>query len=186
MQDAGPGNWQPPAQQPAEYVRTLAFAGVGKRVVAYIIDQVIVGVINFLVQIALAAAGLYRAGANGSVNYTGLLLALVIGLIVSAAYFIYQWTSMRATLGMRLFSMQIGTEGSGATITNEQAAIRWAALVLPGSLATILYPAGTVVVSLVELIVLIYYIALLVTTAQSPTKQGLHDRWAHTEIVEAA
>ena len=29
-------------------------------------------------------------------------------------------------------------------------------------------------------------IALLVTTAQSPTKQGLHDRYAHTIMVKAA
>jgi len=32
----------------------------------------------------------------------------------------------------------------------------------------------------------VWVIALLVTTAQSPTKQGLHDKFAGTVVVKAA
>ena len=39
---------------------------------------------------------------------------------------------------------------------------------------------------LIALASLIWTIALLVTTAQSPTKQGLHDQFAGTMVVKAA
>jgi N-acetyl-gamma-glutamylphosphate reductase len=43
-----------------------------------------------------------------------------------------------------------------------------------------------VVGALLLLASLIWTIALLVTTAQSPTKQGLHDQFAKTVVVKAA
>ena len=39
--------------------------------------------------------------------------------------------------------------------------------------------------ALAYLLSFIWFIALLVTTAQSPTKQGLHDRYAKTMVVKA-
>jgi uncharacterized RDD family membrane protein YckC len=32
----------------------------------------------------------------------------------------------------------------------------------------------------------VWFIVLLVTTAQSPTKQGIHDKYARTMVVKAA
>ena len=39
---------------------------------------------------------------------------------------------------------------------------------------------------LIGLAAFVWFIALLVTTAQSPTKQGLHDQYAGTVVVKAA
>ena len=50
----------------------------------------------------------------------GLLLA-VIYTAISAGYFIYMWTTMRATLGQRVLGLQVGNAANGATITQEQA-----------------------------------------------------------------
>src|SRR3972149_2848512 len=58
------------------------------------------------------------------------IIAFVIDIVVlaiSAGYFIYTWTSMRATFGMKALGMQIGNEGDGATLTMNQAARRWIA-----------------------------------------------------------
>ena len=52
----------------------------------------------------------------------------------------------------------------------------------------IIYLIGLIVVimAILSLLGLVWLIALLVTTAQSPTKQGLHDRYARTMVVKAA
>jgi len=47
-------------------------------------------------------------------------------------------------------------------------------------------PIATLIGLLLGLASFIWVIALLVTTAQSPTKQGLHDQFANTVVVKAA
>ena len=47
-------------------------------------------------------------------------------------------------------------------------------------------PASLNLGVIASLVSLVWFIALVVTTAQSPTKQGLHDRYAHTMVVKAA
>ena len=39
---------------------------------------------------------------------------------------------------------------------------------------------------LANLVAFIWFLALLYTTAKSPTHQGLHDQYAHTMVVKSA
>ncbi|MGH2477843.1 MAG: RDD family protein, partial [Candidatus Limnocylindrales bacterium] len=109
----------------------------------------------------------------------------VISVLIGAGYFIYTWTSMRATVGMKALGMQIGNAADGATLTQDQAIRRYLALAAPGIVGSAL--AGLPVIgALLSLLSLAWVIYLLYTTAQSPTKQGFHDVFAKTMVVKAA
>jgi uncharacterized RDD family membrane protein YckC len=92
---------------------------------------------------------------------------------------------MRATVGMRVLGMQIGNAGDGRTMTMDQAIRRWLALSAPAILSQVFQPLP-VIGWLIGLLGLAWYIYLIYTTAQSPTKQGWHDVFANTQVVKAA
>jgi uncharacterized RDD family membrane protein YckC len=114
------------------------------------------------------------------------LVTTIVYTLIGAAYFIYQWTSSRATIGMRVLGMQIGNAGDGATITMNQAITRYLAIFGPGLIAQLLGAFVGALGLVLSLAGLAWLIVLLVTTAQSPTKQGLHDRYANTVVVKSA
>lgn len=177
-----------PPVQPAQ-PSGLVYADVPNRVIAYIIDAIIVGLINAVLGGVLAGLGFNPVTVSPdltvSVNYAGVLIAGLIGLLISAGYFIYTWTTMRATIGMRLLGMQIGNAGDGATMTTNQGIRRYGAIAVPGILAQVLFPIP-VVGFVLGLLSLFWYIYLLYTTAKSPTKQGWHDVFANTQVVKTA
>ena len=168
----------------------LYYADVPNRIIAYIIDAIIVGIINGVVGVVLPSVISPNLNATNLgdlfvINWVGLIAHGVVSLAISGAYFIYMWTRMRYTVGMMLLGMQVGNETDGKTLTINQAAIRWALLYAPAGLSFSIF-AAPALGGLLVLAAFIWQIALLVTTAQSPTKQGLHDRYAHTIMVKAA
>ncbi len=170
----------------------LVYADVPNRVIAYIIDVVILVVINLIVGIILTAifgaATTVSITANGiatEVNWLATIVFALIGTAISAGYFIYTWTSMRGTVGQKALSMQVGNAADGRTLSQEQAIKRWIFLGGPIGLIQALTPVGGIGV-LVALLGLAYFIYLLWSTAQSPTKQGFHDVQASTVVVKAA
>lgn len=154
-----------------QYGRTL------DRVMAYLLDGFIIAiptvVIAFVVGISGFGAGMREEGIS--------LVGGIVGLGIHLLYFVSFWTgSSRATLGMRLMKLQIGDARTGAVPTVQQGLIRW--LALGGVLQFLeLVPA---LVGLGVLLILVWEITLLATTASSPTKQGLHDRLANTALVQ--
>jgi uncharacterized RDD family membrane protein YckC len=86
---------------------------------------------------------------------------------------------------MRILGMQIGNAGDGKTLTTDQAIRRYLALSAPSILAQVLFPLP-LLGALVGLIAFGWFIYLIYTTANSPTKQGWHDVFANTQVVKAA
>ncbi|MEA2630242.1 MAG: hypothetical protein QOE66_461 [Chloroflexota bacterium] len=160
----------------AEFV----YADVPNRIFAYIIDAIILFIVNVVVIIVLAGVGL-----GNSVFGVGSIILAIVGLIISGAYFIYTWTAMRGTVGMKALGMQIGNAGDGKTITMDQGIRRWIALGAPFTIAQVFNPIPGIGL-LISLAALAWVIFLLYTTAQSPTKQGYHDVFAGTQVVKAA
>jgi uncharacterized RDD family membrane protein YckC len=177
------------AQVPSAQTSGLVYADVPNRVIAYIIDAILVAILNFIIAAVLGGFGLTPVTVTPdltvSVNYAAALILGIVGLIVSAAYFIYTWTSMRATVGMRLLGMQIGNAGDGRTMTTNQAVRRFVALSAPSIIAQV-FAGLPLIGGVIGLLGLIWYIYLLYTTAKSPTKQGWHDVFANTQVVKAA
>jgi uncharacterized RDD family membrane protein YckC len=189
------GSWQgaPPPAQPAQTASGLVYADVPNRAVAYIIDAIILFVINLIIGIIVGSfLPATRVNPNATdifnvveVNYVSVLVTTLIGLAINAVYFIYTWTQMRGSPGQRMLGMQVGNAADGATLTQEQAIRRWIFLGAPFGLASALNPIPALGL-LIGLAGLAYFIYLLVSTAQSPTKQGFHDKQANTVVVKSA
>jgi uncharacterized RDD family membrane protein YckC len=187
MTDPTPATPTPATPTPATPTG-LVYADVPNRAIAYIIDIIIVGIVAAIVNGVLTGMGLssvtVRPDLRVDINYAGTLVQGVVGLLISAGYFIYTWTSMRATLGMRVLGMQIGNAADGKTLTTDQAIRRYLALSAPSILSQVLFPLP-LIGFIVGLWSLAWFIYLVYTTATSPTKQGWHDVFASTMVVKA-
>ena len=173
---AAPAPWAPVPvanQYAVPGAAGIEIAGATPRVVAYIVDSILLGILTgvlfgIVIRIAPNIGGAF-------------LLQAVIAIAIEAAYFIAFWTSdARATLGMRLLKLQVGNAFDGRKLDLGQAVRRWIAL--GGWLTALGYSQASAGFSGTAL--LLWSIVLLVTTAVSPTKQGLHDRFANSAIVQ--
>ena len=188
MDAPSPSTPAPSAPAPSAPTTGLVYADVPNRAIAYIIDIIIVAIVAGIIDAILNGMGLgvVTIDPNGiAINYAGAVVQGIVGLVISAAYFVYTWTSMRATVGMRVLGMQIGNAGDGRTLTTDQAVRRWLALSAPSILGQVLFPLP-LLGFLVGILALVWLIYLIYSTAQSPTKQGWHDIFAHTQVVKAA
>jgi uncharacterized RDD family membrane protein YckC len=169
----------------------LFYADIPNRAIAYIIDAIILFVGFLIVGAVVGAVGLrtttidFNSPTLVSFNpVVGLILA-AINLAISVAYFVYTWTAMRGTVGMKALGMQIGNERDGSTLTMDQALRRALVLFGPGAIAQAL-GGWSILGLLISLASFGWFIYLLYTTAVSPTKQGFHDKFVGSMVVKAA
>ena len=172
--------WTPPAPPTAVPGSAgLVYAGVGPRLVAWFIDGLVIAVP--VVLLATALVGVLSLDLRTDGALLGLLYAILV-VVIESLYFVYFWTSgRRATLGMRVFDLQIGSAVDGKTLTLQQAVIRVLALGYP--IGILAYVPGLQGVSS---LLILWEIVLLISTAIGPTKQGIHDRLAGSAIVQPA
>ena len=208
-QPPAPASWQqapqqpvppspPQSQQPPSWTASLTstapiagpagfvYGDVPNRSIAYIIDFIVLFIIGLVISIITLAIFGDKVGNTQSATMLSVLTYQVLWYALIAAYFWYTWTKMRATVGMRLLGMQIGHEVDGRTIDNNQAMIRVAAMFGPGFVAGVLSAFALGLGTIAQLVAFIWFLALLYTTAKSPTHQGLHDQYAHTMVVKTA
>jgi uncharacterized RDD family membrane protein YckC len=176
--------WAAPDAPRSEVAPGLVFAGTGARLVAYVVDLVIVGIATSIVAGAVGAGAATSTAATGATfdPSTAVVTPLfsIISVAITAAYFILSWSGgRRATLGQRMFAIQVGNAFDGLPLTTEQAVRRWLGLgAFLGALAVVPVLGG--ISSLAQFL---WVVALLITTVSSPTKQGLHDRFANSAVV---
>jgi uncharacterized RDD family membrane protein YckC len=191
---AAPSAWQAPAPvaAPAGPAPGLAYAGLGIRIVALIIDSILLWIVFLFVAIALGAiflTTLINGGVAGAI-IAGVLLAIA-NLVISAVYFIWAWTKpdLRASLGQKVVGLNTLNASDGATLTRPQAVRRWLFLFGFVAFASAMQSAlSTTDLStiglLIGLLAFAYEIFLLWTTYSSPKKQGYHDVQAGTVVVK--
>jgi uncharacterized RDD family membrane protein YckC len=150
----------------------LAPATVATRVIAYIIDAIILGLCGIVI------LGLIINDVTIVGNITRTIIYAVLGFL----YFGYTWTAWRASPGQRILGLMTVDATSGAALTWNQATMRWAFLFGPSVLNS-LFPVGGGLGAIVGLVILAYYIYLLYTTATDPRKQGFHDKQANTLVI---
>jgi uncharacterized RDD family membrane protein YckC len=165
----------------------LFYADLPNRIIAYVIDMILIGIVgivigaitgSFMPVVSIDLTGIHY-------NYIAAIINAIIGAAISAGYFVYMWTTMRGTLGMKVLNMQIGSEKDGATLSMDQAIRRWLAFGGWISIASALNPLPLLGI-LIGLVAFGYVIYLLYTTALSPTKQGFHDKFVGSMVVKAA
>jgi uncharacterized RDD family membrane protein YckC len=192
---APPVSWAAAPAAPVPGAAGFVYADVPNRIFALIIDGLILGVINIIIS-AIVAAVLgpqydIKLGANGfptgeiETNFLSAAVTVLVGLAVSAVYWIYTWTKMRGSPGMRVLGMQVGNVPDGATLSQNQAIRRWVALGGPLPIVQALNQLP-LIGTLIGLATLIYFVYLLYSTAKSPTKQGFHDKFANSVVVKSA
>ncbi len=192
-----PGSWQapPPTPQPqfqqapvaAGPAPGVAYSDLVTRIIAYIIDAILLSIVFWVVGIAILGGLLLTGGVAGAI--IGFLVLGVLYLAGSAIYFIYTWTTMRASPGQKVLNLETVNAADGATLTRDQAIRRWAFLFGPSALGTVANFAlgGTSIAilgTLVSLATLVYTIYLLYSASQSPKRQGFHDVQAGTVVIK--
>jgi uncharacterized RDD family membrane protein YckC len=174
-------------------------SGIGSRIVAWLIDTTLAGIIPALVSLSLFDfQGIVRrgieqaernpAGRLDTAVYTipvtlDYVLITLITLGIQYLYFVGFWTSRwRATPGMMGLSMRVVDAASGGTLSIVEATKRWVALGFPLALLA-LVAALQSAAGLLQFGLLIF---LFFTTVTNARRQGLHDRWANSLVIRSA
>jgi uncharacterized RDD family membrane protein YckC len=141
------------------------YGGIGKRLVARILDGLIVAI---PLSILFAILPGLRPG--------GMVYSVVAG-VAGFAYFVVLETSSGATFGKQILGMRV-TDAAGATITTDASFRRnwWMLLSAAGGIPIIGW--------LASLAGLVIVIVIAVTISSDPRNQGFHDKMADTLVVE--
>jgi uncharacterized RDD family membrane protein YckC len=101
------------------------FGGFGERLVAYIVDIVITGIVILVVAVlgGLAVAG-GAASENNILTGTGIVVLVLALLIIPLAYFPYFWARDGQTPGMRMLGLRVVRDVDGGPISGGQAILR--------------------------------------------------------------
>ncbi|MDL2335777.1 MAG: RDD family protein [Chloroflexota bacterium] len=165
----------------------VALADFTDRAIAAFIDFLILGIVGAIVaSITTGILGQELLGGifGVSVKAPSLMSSLatvVVMLIVSAAYFVGMWTRMGGTVGNKVMKISIRDAASGQPVSQSAAINRWLLLGAPAVLSSIY---GWGIGLILGLVVFVYYLYLIYTTASSATRQGLHDTYAKTVVAK--
>ena len=128
-----PGSPYSPLATPYQAVAPVAGVGYGGfwiRVVAYIIDGIILGIVNAVIDAILQVNPQNPQSATYGV-------ALTLEILLSVAYFAGLWTYMGATLGQRIFKLRVVDANTGQPISLGKALLRWVGLIISFLVCTI-------------------------------------------------
>lgn len=164
--DPTPGWGQDPT--PGAVVRP---ASVGKRVGAYIIDAIGLGILVAIVLTVTGIGGGLMGMATTGQGYFGNLIAAVATL----AYFGLMEAGSGQTIAKKLLGIR-AVSADGSPVTLQAAVLRRLPFVV-GSLIP-----GTIG----GLVGFVLILAILITAIQDePENRGIHDKWAGTKVIEA-
>ncbi len=167
----------------------IAYADAASRLVAYLIDGVLVGVAIFVVAVVMTRVlgpTLTTATGDGipraSVDQGRALVNAVLATTLSGVYFVGCWVALRGTIGQRLLGIVVLREADGARLRVSQALVRWFLLGAWWGLLAVLLLSVSGAALILGLAIAVYDLVLLGTTARDGRKRGLHDRLAGSVV----
>jgi uncharacterized RDD family membrane protein YckC len=179
------GQWKP-AEVAAGPAAGIAYADLGIRIGAYIIDVVIlvlVGIVVNALLVAILIGSIFAVGTGAAI--IGGLIILAINVALGAIYFIYTWTTMKASPGQRMLGLMTVNESDGSALNQNQAITRYLVMFAPGYIAALASNiVGGIIGLLLSLAGLGWTIYLIYTTANDPKRQGYHDKMAKSVVVK--
>lgn len=114
---SAPPYWQGGAQVtgPAPGVE---FAGYGARILAYIIDGILLGIIITVLSLVLGAVlvGSTRDNEVGALGATAITIWVGVTILVGILYFPYFWQQSGQTPGMRMFGIRVVRDRDGGPV----------------------------------------------------------------------
>jgi len=177
--------WRP-ATVAAGPAAGIGYADLTTRIIAYIIDVVILVIVGFVVNLVLLTTFIAAIVTTGSALFLLLsVVVLVVDVLLAGIYFIYTWTNLKASPGQRILGMLTVSESDGSVLTFNQALARFVIMFAPGYVGSL---ASSVVGGILGLILslagLAWTIFLVYTTANDPKRQGFHDHYAHSVVIK--
>jgi uncharacterized RDD family membrane protein YckC len=163
----------PPLPQPGGYPAPQAYGqvtygGFWIRLVAYIIDAVIIFIPTFVIGVVIGLIAAASAGAaNNSSNANAIagsgasVLVDLIAFVITVGYFVYFW-GRGQTIGMRVFHLRVADAVTGQPIGYGRAALRYLGYIISA---------------------IVCYIGLI-WAAFDGRKQGWHDKIANTVVLQ--
>jgi uncharacterized RDD family membrane protein YckC len=175
--------WSPPVVPRQEVAPGLVLSDTPSRFVAYLIDLFLIGIATTIIAEPFGWNVVVEADSTQPIDLGATLVNTeysILAVVIGGLYFVASWSGgRRATLGQRLFNIQVGNAFDGRPLSLEQAIRRWLGL---GDFLN-LFGFTPALALLSTGLLFIWTIVLLITTATSPTKQGLHDRLANSAVV---
>ena len=125
-----PPGYAPPPQmggyQPTAVASPGSYGGFWIRLVAYIIDAIILGIIGGILSVPL---GVNYSDLN-SLSSGAARTSNGIDLVLSFVYFTLLWSYMGGSIGQRILGMHVVDATTGQQISFGKAALRWLGLIL--------------------------------------------------------
>jgi uncharacterized RDD family membrane protein YckC len=112
--------------QPMAAASPGSYGGFWIRLVAYIIDAILLGIVGAILSVPL---GVNYSDPN-SLTSAAARTSNGIDLVLSFAYFTLLWSYMGASLGQRLLGMRVVDATTGQPISFGKAALRWLGLII--------------------------------------------------------
>ena len=111
------------AQPPVPYAQSANYGGFWIRVVAYIIDAILLGIAGTVVNI------IFRANPSDpqSAGYT---IASLVNFVIGIAYFVGLWTYWGATAGQRILRLRVVDANTMQPIGVGKAILRYIGLIV--------------------------------------------------------
>lgn len=123
-------SWQVPAEEPGPAPGVM-FAPHGERLIAYIVDGLIVGLVMLVGILVFVGAVLVGSGVGTTTTPTvnpmaaiGGILFIVLVLVVGIGYFPFFWARRGQTPGMKMFRLYVVRDRDGGPISGGQALLR--------------------------------------------------------------
>jgi uncharacterized RDD family membrane protein YckC len=175
QQQSGMPGYPPPSQQqygsqyqayPSGAGNTTAYGGDPtlaewwQRLVAYLIDAVVLLIIYFILRAIISPTGL-----------GGLYLLSLILVVITFAYYAIQHAQWGQTLGKRALGTMVVTADTRSKITGSTAGVRAAVYAFP---------------PLVPIIGIIFVLVNVLWLTWDPQRQALHDKAAKTVVVKVS
>jgi RDD family len=166
-------------------------ASVSRRSLAWIADVVLVTVLIFVsVGIVDAAFGPTvrthpEAAALEDVmtaDVGRVVLNALLATALSAGYFVVPWAFLGGSPAQLALRMRVRGRPNGETLPLGRALARWILLFPPFATISALTAGMPLFAAVVWGTAVVWYVVLLLTTARSETKQGLHDRIARSVV----
>jgi uncharacterized RDD family membrane protein YckC len=166
MTGTQPSTWEPP-ERIAGPAPGVEFADFGPRLVAYLVDilivtaVVIVGTISWAV-VAAATGGITGSGMDAFAG-VWLTVMVVVVSVIGLAYFPFFWARFGATPGMKMMNLRVVRDADGGPISTGQAILRLVGYWVSG------------------LVLYLGYIWILI----DKRRRGWHDLIAGTVVIKA-
>lgn len=181
-----------PTVTPADVVQLMddgAPVGAIVRLVAYVLDALIIAIAIYLVALVLRAVigptlritdvdGVQRV----RVDRLRSVVDAVSATTVTGVYFVGSWLRFGGTPMQRLIGAQVERADDGGRLRLRQAIGRWLLLGASFGLISTLLVSERLLGAVLALAIALWYAILFITTARDRRKRGLHDRAAGSVV----